>query len=661
MNDSKTLIFCHTAGHVISALPQMSDKQTTIVIPTSPEAALECQKRNIYYCTIDKYIDKENIFAQRAPVLETNMEWLLFVDNALQQIIPRFKENQFSPARLYTFAFFGFLDEVFIAGYLLKSIFNELKPSHVVTWDMPIISPGTWSRIMPRGAFYTFFIPQIAEKEGIKLTVLPESSTVSVDNFASVKTAKNNWKIDPMHSFYRTIGKLFSSKIKREFKLLTQTGAVKYFSSIQASSIGLGDNFKFLFLGEGYDLDSLCVELRLKGCTIDRLEDPSVLSKKSPEKDEALKKELAYAWDSISTQADFWKPFIAAGIEPNEISLWILKRWWFDILPLLWHAFEGAKVLFEKNNYSGVVNWAFGEGVNGAVVVAAKAANVSSFCWQHGGASRNIWEIDTLQELFFTDYYFSYGSGTKRMFDRVSRGLRSYGSPAKIIPAGSARLDAIYANAEKKSYTSLRKRIINNYKKPLVLYIPTVYESPGWRLADQLITGVSYFEFQQKILSLFNKFENIEFIYKGFPGTLDSVAYNPIQDYINNLENKNIHYIVDVPVTKLMWAADVLIIDHNQTAINELLLTKKPVIVFEQGSMSERVTEAIALDLLKKRASVARTQEEFFDIVKNFLQKGDFREIHDPNDEFLKEYGTHLNDGASAERAAEYILKLLKS
>src|SRR3972149_6157119 len=653
------IIFCHTVDHVQRTLQQRIVDKDTILIPTSPEAAWECQKRGISYSKIDTFIDKEALFHKRAIVLRTNMDWLHFVDDALQQFIPKFNENQFRPARLYTFAFFGFLDELYISGYILKSIYHELKPSRIYNWAPPFTLPGTWSRIMPRGVFYPFFIKQLTARYGVEVINLSDSNEYSSPTDSSNRNNKNNWNIDPLYSFYRSAGKLFPAKFKREFKLMAQFGAAKYFSSTCASLIRIKNENKFLFLGEGYDLDSLCIELRLRGCKVNRPEDPSALSIISSDKENALKKELTDAWDSITVQSAFWRPFSSAGLEPNDISHWILKRWWFDILPRQWIAFERAKVLFDNKHYSGVVNWAFGEGVNGAIIGAAKATNVSSFCWQHGGASRNIWEIDTLQELFLTDYYFAYGLGTKRMFDSVSRTLLNYGKPAEVIPVGSGRLDTIRENTKNEKYTALRKRIMKNAENPLVLYIPTVYEAAGWRLADLLSTGVTYFEFQQEIISLFNQYKDIEFIYKGFPGTLDSVPYNPIKDYVNMFENKNIYYIDDVPVTKLMWAADVLIIDHNQTAINELLLTRKPVLVFEQGSMSERVTEPIAIELLKKRASLACTQKEFLNMIDKFLQKGDFSELQYPNDEYLKEYGTHMNDGLSAYRAADYMLKLL--
>ncbi len=61
--------------------------------------------------------------------------------------------------------------------------------------------------------------------------------------------------------------------------------------------------------------------------------------------------------------------------------------------------------------------------------------------------------------------------------------------------------------------------------------------------------------------------------------------------------------------------------------------------------------------LLRKRAIVAETPDEFVEVVRTFLSTNDFTEMNAPNDGFLRAYSTHLNDGSSAERAVNEILR----
>jgi len=64
--------------------------------------------------------------------------------------------------------------------------------------------------------------------------------------------------------------------------------------------------------------------------------------------------------------------------------------------------------------------------------------------------------------------------------------------------------------------------------------------------------------------------------------------------------------------------------------------------------------------MLRKRAVVAETPDEFAASVAAFLQMGTYPEIEHPNDDFLLCYATHLGDGRSAARAADLIASLCR-
>jgi hypothetical protein len=58
---------------------------------------------------------------------------------------------------------------------------------------------------------------------------------------------------------------------------------------------------------------------------------------------------------------------------------------------------------------------------------------------------------------------------------------------------------------------------------------------------------------------------------------------------------------------------------------------------------------------LERRAHVASTPAEFIATYRRLLTEGDFRPVSPLDDTFLREYGTHLDDGRSAERALSVI------
>jgi len=106
-----------------------------------------------------------------------------------------------------------------------------------------------------------------------------------------------------------------------------------------------------------------------------------------------------------------------------------------------------------------------------------------------------------------------------------------------------------------------------------------------------------------------------------------------------------------------MWAVDAIIVDHVVTAIGEVLLTPKPLLVYMPHP---HLSSPQAKMMLEKRATVAETPAEFVAQVRAFLQAGKYLELENPDTEFLRTYCTHLDDGLSAQRAADVILQRME-
>jgi len=57
-----------------------------------------------------------------------------------------------------------------------------------------------------------------------------------------------------------------------------------------------------------------------------------------------------------------------------------------------------------------------------------------------------------------------------------------------------------------------------------------------------------------------------------------------------------------------------------------------------------------ARESLNRRAHVATGPAEFLALYRQLLAEGRFGPLPDPDETFLREFGTHLNDGQSAAR-----------
>jgi hypothetical protein len=159
---------------------------------------------------------------------------------------------------------------------------------------------------------------------------------------------------------------------------------------------------------------------------------------------------------------------------------------------------------------------------------------------------------------------------------------------------------------------------------------------------------VSYLELLQKILLLWKEYPQVRLLYKDFvvENNTDRVMAKFIQEHIPN------GTVTYQRLTKLMWSVDAIIVDHVITAVSEVLLTRKPVLVYMP---SPERADPEARNLLQKRAIVSTTAEEFEQQVRLFLQATPYEEIEQPDVAFLKRYCTHHHDGQSAERAASFL------
>jgi hypothetical protein len=177
------------------------------------------------------------------------------------------------------------------------------------------------------------------------------------------------------------------------------------------------------------------------------------------------------------------------------------------------------------------------------------------------------------------------------------------------------------------------------------------YLTPG--LLDD---DVSYLELQQRILGIFADFPQVRLVYKEFVG--GDHTYNPIPDYLRQ-KLPDALVIRDIPVVSLIWAVDGIICDYPGTALLQALLTSKPVLAYIDNRLFRTFPEAQAL--LRKRAWLADTADEFATQARMFLANGQPSGANLTNDEFLSAYGTYLNDGRSAERAADLIVGIVDS
>src|SRR6185436_10145081 len=279
---------------------------------------------------------------------------------------------------------------------------------------------------------------------------------------------------------------------------------------------------------------------------------------------------------------------------------------------------------------------------------AARKRGISVAIFQHGGfvgVCRHLgWDI---ADLALGDISFTYGDGVTRYFE--SRQRRSHRRLARPISVGSARLDTVAQGIPQIEVTRIRRRLTGPRERPIVLFIPTAMMGYSRQLCRDAYVDMTYFEFQLRIFKLFGARSELSFVYKPFMNIVQSPLYSAFRSLCQTGR-----WTLRPALTKLMWAADLIVVDFPGTALLEAVLTTKPIIAFADRDAVQLTNEA--RDLLPRRVVLAETEDAFMEA----LRKVTITPLTSTglDTAFESAFARFNRDGRSAERAVELLLTM---
>jgi hypothetical protein len=110
----------------------------------------------------------------------------------------------------------------------------------------------------------------------------------------------------------------------------------------------------------------------------------------------------------------------------------------------------------------------------------------------------------------------------------------------------------------------------------------------------------------------------------------------------------------EVRISDLICKAKAIVIDTPTTTLLQAAFTNAPVFVLTRFI---KFTEH-AMGLLRRRAVTADSTRELVGKLNEYVKTGRYpADVFDR--EFIKAYGTHLDDGKSSERAADAVLGII--
>lgn len=288
--------------------------------------------------------------------------------------------------------------------------------------------------------------------------------------------------------------------------------------------------------------------------------------------------------------------------------------------------------------------------------LAARAGGVPTVVFQHGATAANaLMETQSnfvRSEIDFrwSDYVFTFGEGDTRFFQKFAPGM------ARPISVGSPALDRLrQLRLSEGDRSKAMRRLGLDPKRPAVFYVPTSMDGNTRPIPTRNRSPARMFQIERAIADVASEHPGIQFVVK-----LHSVgATSPIERYIEDRHYTNCK-VVRGKFQGMVHLADALIVDMPGLVFLEMLTTDRPILFcgheLPQKFNSEKWHPSI-LPMWKERVLYAEHLDEFLEMLRDFLRKGEFAPVKS-SDEMLRLFGTHLDDGRSAERALAILMEI---
>ncbi len=352
------------------------------------------------------------------------------------------------------------------------------------------------------------------------------------------------------------------------------------------------------------------------------------------------------AWSDFSSSVGD-DLFMQDGLELKDLLEPKLHHLFRQIVPAHHLTYQRAANAIRNWNVALVFASSFSEGSERAVAQAAHATGVPVVAYDHGAEGYFHFPIDEHLDSGIADYRLVWGEGVRRQV------LRRYAKGAEPITVGAATLDPLLqtkAATRRSNRSRLLRRLGFDDSRKVVVYCATNLTS-HMRYASRLIVPDNlYFANQLRILRVLLEFPRHQLLLKIHPSTYYPRA--PIENFLRDQGRADVRIVSEVPLSEVLDIADLFVNDSPTTTLLQMLTSPAPVIAFTQPAME---LEADCLEALSGAAFVTDKMEVLERELRRRLESGSLDGERDPTAAFLKDYGTYLNDGKSAQRVVAAI------
>lgn len=625
----KTIAVCESGKQVAWLLGSPGPAGTPdTILAVNPEADWALRERNVPFLTLDAF--QRNREPSDVEALQAGqIAWARRLDGALQVAVPAMQAAGFCPARYYLFYLKNYWDTFIVLADALEKIREELDFSTVMYFadDGPLSFD---SDLMLRCSALSHCIPLWADHHAIRQVRLPPRPGDTP--WATHIHMKRNW----IHALASGMKKVSGCAAGAAARL---SGAGRHAGS------GAGGR-KQLIVRKQYDITARVMEeLEERGTDIVPF-DPFAkkIARSRGRSPPELSRQLDQVWQEVSRQDWFVQPGGWQEWKTDPLLIALFRHFYLTCVPQLWERMGAAQEQLARGKPDGILCGSVWGLAETGLVMAARAEGIPVFFYQHGSSmgdiENTIWD---LTDLYYADYTLLYGMGPA---EYAGKRAAIGGLSARSIVTGSARLDLLQAGRRHAESPA------RSGSTPFVLYIPSSFSSNLFRYDYTNFRNSTVFSIRLDAARLFHDRPGFRYGYKAFL----SRGYDPTPAMLART-CPACQVINDVPLSELQWEADLLVYETPSTGMYEGLLTDKPVIVLADRGMVAMPDDV--RELLGRRATVCGSGPAFIRAIGQVLDRGLPAPLAEPDRGFLKRFGTHADDGKSAERAADAIGRII--
>lgn len=282
-----------------------------------------------------------------------------------------------------------------------------------------------------------------------------------------------------------------------------------------------------------------------------------------------------------------------------------------------------------------------------ALAHAARSNGVPVIVMPHGPFGQAHVPVTHVEDVPVADYLLAYGDG---MADYVRRRCPEGARPVSV---GAPMLDRC-VSIDHVEARRLRRRCRLDPRKKLGIYLMNALDG-NWRyLSYRQCSDSRAFRIQRRIVDALASRPDAQFLIKGHPNP--AMPSSPIGAYVRDKRFGNCLHLSGVSFRKLVPLADFFVFDYVATSVLEAISTDRPIYVFNDFLRFE----AAALEALRRRVVFDDDLDRFCRRLGRDLASGEAFTRTPPDLSYLWLFGTHRNDGRSADRAAAAVVEIAR-